>query len=433
MTLLLLAFHVQPALAQDKAAEWKPAIVGHVNGIYPQLGALYQDLHAAPELAFQEVKTAARLASEMRALGFDVVEHVGKTGVVAIYRNGPGPTVMVRTELDALPMEEKTGLPYASKVRTVWQGRETYVAHSCGHDVHMAAWVGTASTLVNMKDRWQGTLMFVAQPAEEAIGGAKAMLADGLFTRFSKPDVAFALHATPAPAGMIGYNVGPVTSNSDGLLIVFKGRGGHGSAPHRTIDPIAIAARFIVDVQTVVSREKDPTEFGVVTIGSIQGGTAGNIIPDSVTLRGTIRSYNPDVRTKLLAGVTRTANAAAAMAGAPEPQVSLGEGGHAVVNSETVVTRTEAILRSAFGSEKAKRWPPITASEDFSAFLDEGVPGMYFFIGTYDPQQVAESRKPGGQPLPSNHSPLFAPVPEPSIKTGVEAMSLAVLGSLPSR
>ena len=259
------------------------------------------------------------------------------------------------------------------------------------------------------------------------------MLADGLFTRFPKPDVAFALHATPAPFGYVGYNVGPVTSNVDGLLIVFKGRGGHGSAPHRTIDPIAIAARFIVDVQTVVSREKDPTEFGVVTIGAIQGGTAGNIIPDSVTLRGTIRSYNPDVRTKLLAGVTRTANAAAAMAGAPEPQISMGEGGPGVVNSEIVVTRTEAILRSAFGTEKARRWPPSTASEDFSAFVNEGVPGMYFFIGTLDPQQVAESRKPGGQPVPSNHSPLFAPVPEPSIKTGVQAMSLAVLGSLPSR
>jgi hippurate hydrolase len=228
----------------------------------------------------------------------------------------------------------------------------------------------------------------------------------------------------------VTYNVGAMTSNSDGLEITFKGRGGHGSAPDKTIDPITVAAHFITDVQTVVSREKDPFEFGVVTVGAVQAGTVGNIIPDTAVLRGTIRSYKPEVRAKLLDGVRRTAKAAAMMAGAPEPEVSLAEGGLAVVNSESVVATTETVLKAALGAQNVTRVPPITASEDFSAFVNEGVPSMFFFIGVYDPKQVAESTKPGGKPLPFNHSPFFAPVPEPSIKTGVRAMSLAVLNVL---
>lgn len=408
-------------------------VVGLVTGMYPDLETIYRDIHSHPELGFEEVRTAARLAAEMRALGFQVTEKVGKTGMVAIYRNGVGPTVMVRTELDALPMEEKTGLPYASKVKALSNGLETYVAHSCGHDIHMASWIGSARALVALRGKWQGTLMFVAQPAEELVSGAKAMLADGLFTRFSKPDFAFALHTSPTPYGTISYNVGAMTSNSDRLEITFNGRGGHGSAPDKTIDPITIAAHFITDVQTVISREKDPMEFGVVTIGAVQAGTVGNIIPDAATLRGTIRSYNPAVRDKLLSGVRRTANAAAMMAGAPPPDVSLIEGGLAVINSEAVVTRTETVLKAHFGSSNVQRVPPITASEDFSAFVNEGVPSMLFFVGVFDPQQVTESMKPGGKPLPFNHSPFFAPVPEPSIKTSVQAMSLAVLNILTPR
>ena len=419
------------ALAQSSVAEqFAPKVTGLVSGMYPQLQAVYEDIHSHPELGFQETRTAAKLAAEMRAIGFQVTEKVGKTGVVAIFKNGAGPTVLVRTELDALPMEEKTGLPYASKVKAVFSGRETYVAHSCGHDIHMASWLGTARTLVALKDQWHGTLMFVAQPAEELVDGAKAMLADGLFTRFGKPDFAFALHTSPAPYGTVAYNAGPITSNSDGLEITFKGRGGHGSAPDKTIDPVAIAAKFIVDVQTVVSREKDPMEFGVVTVGAVQAGTVGNIIPDTAVLRGTIRSYKPEVRAKLLEGVRRTAKGEAMMAGAPEPEVALNEGGLAVVNSESVVATTEAVLKAALGPKNVMRVPPITASEDFSAFVNEGVPSMFFFIGVYDPKQVADSTKPGGKPLPFNHSPFFAPVPEPSIKTGVEAMSLAVLNVL---
>jgi amidohydrolase len=398
---------------------------------YPGLDSLYKDIHAHPELGFHEERTAGILALRMRALGFTVTEHVGKTGLVAVYRNGAGPTVMVRTELDALPMEEKTALPYASRVKTQFEGKETYVAHSCGHDVHMAAWIGTAQALVALKDRWQGTLMFVAQPAEELVSGAQAMIDDGLFTRFQKPDFAFALHTAPAPLGSVAYNVGPITSNSDGLDIVFKGRGGHGSAPDKTVDPITEAAHFIVDVQTVVSREKDPMEFGVVTVGAIQAGSAGNIIPDQALLRGTIRSYKPEVRSRLHEGVRRTALAAAAMAGAPDPDVNIVSGGLAVVNDEALVSRTEAVLKAALGPGVQRR-PPISASEDFSAFVNAGIPSMFFFIGVYDQKRIDEA-KSGGTPLPFNHSPYFAPVAEPSIRTGVEAMSLAVLTALGGR
>ena len=411
--------HAQPAIGDTVGAK--------VDGMYPHLQAIYQDIHANPELGFQETRTAAKLAAEMRAMGFEVTEHVGKTGLVALYRNGAGPTVLVRTELDALPMEEKTGLPYASRAKATWQGRETFVAHSCGHDVHMASWIGTARTLLDLKDQWHGTLMFIAQPAEEEGSGARAMLADGLFTRFGKPDIAFALHTDPAPYGTVEYNVGAVTSNADSFEINFKGRGGHGSAPHTTIDPIVMAAHFINDVQTVVSREKDPFEFGVITVGSVQAGSAGNIIPDSALLRGTMRSYKPEVRTKLLDGLRRTARAEALIAGAPEPEVNIFAAGSAVVNDERIVATTEAVLKAGLGAANVKRVPPITASEDFSEYGKEGVPSMFFFVGVIDPQQFADARKPGGKPVPFNHSPMFAPVPEPSIKTGVKAMTLAVL------
>jgi hippurate hydrolase len=426
----LAALLLAPTVQAQDGASYKADVAGQVNAMYPRLEALYRDLHAHPEIAFQEVRTAGKLAAEMRAIGFEVTEKVGKTGLVALYKNGAGPTVMVRTELDGLPMEEKSGFDYSSRARTLVDGRESFVAHSCGHDIHMASWVGAARTLVAMKAQWKGTLMFIAQPAEETVSGARAMLADGLFQRFPKPDFGFALHTWPVAHGTIGYNSGPVSSNSDSLEILFKGRGGHGSAPDQSIDPIAIAARFIVDVQTVVSREKDPKEFGVVTIGAIQGGTVGNIIPDSVTVRGTIRSYSPAVRAKLLEGVRRVANASAMMAGAPAPDVALVEGGAAVVNNEALVLRTEAAFKNAFGDANVKRMPAMTASEDFSQFVNQGIPSVFFFTGVYDPKAVAAAAAPGGKPLAFNHSPFYAPVPEPSIKTAAQAMSLAVLNVL---
>ena len=418
------------AQAQAQQPSLKSQVAASVNASYPWLDGVYKDLHAHPELAFQEVRTAGKLAGEMRKLGFTVTEKVGKTGVVAIYKNGPGPTVMVRTELDGLPMEEKSGLPYASRAKATSDGRESFTAHSCGHDIHMSAWLGAARTLVNLKSQWSGTLMFVGQPAEETVSGAKAMLADGLFTRWAKPDYAFALHSWPLAHGTVGYNVGAVSSNSDAIEIVFKGRGGHGSAPDQSIDPIAIAARFVVDVQTVISREKDPKEFGVVTIGAINGGTVGNIIPDSVQVRGTIRSYSPQVRAKLLDGVKRIAVASAAMANAPAPQVELIPGGAAIVNSEALVQKLEPVFKDAFGEANAQRMPAMTASEDFSQFVNQGIPSVFFFTGVYDPKDLKEAAREGGKPVAFNHSPFYAPVPEPSIKTAAQAMSLAVLNVL---
>jgi len=420
------------AHAELDVIKLKAVIETSVESDYPKLDALYKDIHAHPELAFQEVKTAAKLAAEMRATGFEVTEGVGKTGVVAILRNGDGPTVMVRTELDALPMEEKTGLPYASNERTTWNGRETFVAHSCGHDIHMASWVGAAKTLARLKDQWQGTLMFIAQPAEEIGAGAMAMLADGLFTRFPKPDFAFGLHDGPGPYGFVFYRAGIGSSNSNSLAITFKGRGGHGAAPQRTVDPVMIAARFIVDVQSVISREKDPTEFGVVSIGAIHGGTAENIIPDDVQVLGTIRSFQPEVRARMLAGIERTANAAAAMSGAPAPDIRITVGAKAVMNDPAVVATAEKMLKAAFG-DKFTTSPPATASEDFSEFASAGVPSMFFNIGVYEPERVAAARNGSGPPLPSNHSPLFAPVPKPTIETGVTAMTFAVLSAFDQR
>jgi len=408
----------------------KAAVDRILDKTYPHLDALYKDIHSHPELGFQENATAAKLAAEMRALGFEVTEHVGKTGIVAIYKNGPGPLVMVRTELDALPMEEKTGLPYASRATQMWNGKETFVDHSCGHDIHMASWVGTATALVAMKDKWSGTLMFIGQPAEETTGGARSMLQDGLFKRFGKPDMGFALHDTPAAYGDVLYRAGVISSNSDSLEVTFFGRGGHGAKPNETIDPILIASRFVVDVQSVISREKDPAAFGVVTIGAIHGGSAGNIIPDTVSLAGTIRSFDPAVRKKTLEGIARVANAEAAMAGAPPPQLKIEEGGKSVINDQALTDRTAPVFKAAFGPHAIVSPAPNSASEDYSEFIIAGVPSLFFQIGVYDPKRV-EAAKAGGPPLPGNHSPQFAPVPEPTIRTGVEAMTLAVMNVMP--
>ena len=428
MSAALGALSLAPARAELDVAGLKASIEKSVEADYPKLDALYKDIHAHPEIAFQEVKTAERLATEMRALGFEVTEKVGKTGLVAIYGNGEGPTIMVRTELDALPMEEKTGLAYASHDKTTWNGRETFVAHSCGHDIHMASWVGTAKTLVGLKDQWHGTLMFIAQPAEETVSGAKAMLEDGLFTRFPKPDFGFALHDGAFAYGRIRYRVGIGSSNSDSLYVKFHGRGGHGAAPQQTIDPVMMAARFVVDVQSVISREKDPTEFGVVSIGAIHGGTAENIIPDDVLLLGTIRTFKPAVRAKMLAGIERTAKAVAAMSDAPAPDIKIVEGAKAVINDPEVVETAAGVLKVAFG-DRFRTSPPGTPSEDYSEFVEAGVPSMFFNIGVYEPERVAAAANGTGPQLPSNHSPLFAPVPKPTIETGVEAMTLAVLSA----
>jgi hippurate hydrolase len=400
-----------------------------LDRIYPELFALYRDIHAHPELGGQETRTATLLAAQMRALGFTVTEHVGGTGVVAVMRNGDGPTVLVRTEMDGLPMEEKTGLAYASRAQADYNGQPSFLAHSCGHDVHMASWVGTARTLVDMKDHWKGTVVFIAQPAEETLQGAAAMLADGLYERFPRPDYAFGLHTGPYAAGQVLYRAGPLTSNSDTVEITFKGRGGHGSAPHTAIDPVLIAARFLVDVQAVVAREKNPQQPGVITFGSIHGGTAGNIIPDEVELLGTVRSYAPEARAALLTGINRVARGSATMAGAPEPDIRRPRSADSVVNDPALTERTAAVFREAFGDSAIAKPDYITASEDYSRYALPGVHSLFFEIGIYDPARVAAAAN-GGEPLPFNHSPFYAPVPEPTIRTGVKAMSLAVLDVL---
>jgi amidohydrolase len=405
------------------------AIDRSLDAQYPHLKAVYEDIHLHPELGFQEERTAAKLAGEMKALGYEVTEGVGKTGIVALYKNGPGPTVMVRTELDALPLEEKTGLPYASHAKQMLRGVETPVMHACGHDIHMAAWVAVAKTMLDLKDHWSGTLMFVGQPAEEGGGGAKRMVADGLFTRFPKPDYGFALHVGPGPYGYVTYKPGVINSTSDGLQITFKGKGGHGSRPHTTIDPVMEAAHFIVDVQSVISREKDSAKFGVITIGSMQAGNAGNVIPDTATVRGTIRSYDNDTRLKMLAGIERTAKAVAMMAAAPEPDIRLTEGAKSVVNDDALSARSGAVLKAAFGDKARLMSEPGSASEDYSEFVMAGVPSFYFGIGGLDPAMLRKAAA-DKTPVPGNHSPLFAPVPEPSIRTGAEAMSLVLLDVL---
>ncbi len=402
-----------------------------VEAVYPEARALYLDIHQNPELSSHEVQTAAKLAGRLRGLGYEVTEHVGGTGIVAMLKNGAGPTVMLRTELDALPVEEKTGLAYASKVRTKDDaGRDVPVMHACGHDLHMAAIVGTAAIMAHSKNTWHGTLMLVGQPAEETISGAKAMLDDGLLTRFPKPDVAVAMHVgNLLPAGAVGIVPGVYNTNADSLRITIYGKGGHGSAPHTAIDPIVIAARTILALQTIASREVKPTEMAVVTVGYIQAGTKNNIIPDQAELGLTVRTNKADVRKQVLAAIARIAKAEAEAACAPRaPSVDRYEGTDLVYNDPALAQRLRGVLESALGKERVVMEEPITASEDFSYFVEQGIPGFYFSLGGADPEKYAQA-KAAGTLLPSNHSSLFAPDVDPALHTGIAA-EVAVLRNL---
>ena len=402
-----------------------------IDAVYPDAHALYLDLHEHPELSSHETQTATKLAEKFRSAGYEVTEHVGGTGVVAILKNGAGPTIMLRTELDALPVEEKTGLPYASKVHTKDdRGRDVPVMHACGHDLHMAAILGTAEVMAHSKNTWHGTLMLIGQPAEETIGGADGMIADGLFTRFPKPDAAIALHVgNELPAGMVSITPGIYNTNSDSIRITIYGKGGHGSAPHTAIDPIVIAARTILSLQTIVSREVKPGEMAVVTVGYIQAGTKNNIIPDQAEMGLTVRTYKQEIRKQIVAAITRIAKAEAAAAGAPkEPSVEHYEGTDAVYNDPALAERLRAPLEAALGKSNVITAPPITPSEDFSFFIEQGVPGFYFSLGGADPQKYAAA-KASGEHLPSNHSSLFAPDVDPALHTAIDA-EVAVLRNL---
>ena len=402
-----------------------------VENVYPEAHALYLDLHQHPELSGHETQTAANLAGRLRSFGYEVTEHVGGTGIVALLKNGTGPTVMLRTELDALPVEEKTGFSYASQVRAKDDaGHEVSVMHACGHDLHMASILGTAAIMARSKDTWHGTLLLIGQPAEETISGAKAMLDDGFLTRFPKPNVAAALHVgNILPAGMVGITAGIYNTNADSLRITIYGKGGHGSAPHTAIDPIVIAARTILALQTIASREVKPQEMAVVTVGYIQAGTKNNIIPDQAELGLTVRTNKPEGRKQVLAAIARITKAEAEAAGAPRPPtVDRYEGTDVVYNNPALAERLRTVLESSLGKKNVVTAEPITASEDFSYFVEQGIPGFYFSLGGADPVKFAQADAAGTM-LPSNHSSLFAPDVDPALHTGIAA-EVAVLRSL---
>ncbi len=392
-----------------------------VDAIYPDIEKLYIDLHQNPELAFHEQRTAAALATRVKALGFEVTSGVGGTGLVAILKNGPGPTVMLRTELDALPMQEKTGLSFASTATTKNDAGETVsVAHMCGHDLHMSAWVGTAELMAQNRDRWHGTLMLVGQPAEEIVSGAAAMIRDGLFTRFPKPDFALGMHDDASlPAGVVGFHSGFFRAASTSLDMTVYGRGGHGAYPQNTIDPVVLAARIVLALQTIVSRENNPADPAVVTVGSIHGGSAWNIIPDTVKLQLTVRSLDPKVQKRLLSAIEREANGEAQAANAPkQPLIEIKSSTDTVYNDPVLTQRAVAATRAALGADKVVEMPALMGSEDFSQFGLAGVTAVLLHVGAVDAAKLEESHKTG-VPLPGVHSPLWAPVREPTIKTAI--------------
>jgi hippurate hydrolase len=396
-----------------------------VEPLYPDLEKLYVELHQNPELSLQEEKTAARLAARLEALGFKVTPRVGGHGVVGILENGSGPTVLLRADMDGLPIEEQTGLPFASKVKAVDKGGATVsVMHACGHDVHMTTWMGAATLLSRNKEKWRGTLMMVAQPAEEIGSGARAMLAAGLYKRWKKPDYALAFHVNPEiPSGRIEHVAGWALANVDAIDLTLFGRGGHGARPHETVDPVVLAARVVLALQTLVSREKDPGEPGVITVGSIHGGTKSNIIPDRVKLQITVRSYKDEVRKALLDGIARIAKAESVAARSPkEPLIEVTDGTPATYNDPTLTQRMAAVLGKVIGDRNVGPYRPIMGGEDFGEFGRAGVPATIFWLGVGEPRAVAKA-KASGQPLPSIHSPFMAPDRGPAIRTGVVAMT----------
>ncbi len=417
------------SLSAFAAGPWTVPSRQQVDAVYPQVETLFENLHRNPELSYHEQKTAATIADQLRKLGYEVTTGVGGNGVVGILKNGGGPVVMLRAELDALPVPEKTNLPYASHVTTHDdRGVEVPVMHACGHDLHMAVGIGTAALLAQNKEQWHGTFIYVGQPAEERIGGAKAMMKDGLFTRFPKPDFVFAVHDTSdLPAGKIGYTSGYEATNADSVDVTIYGVGGHGSMPQVTVDPIVIAARTIVGWQTIVSRETAPWDPAVITVGTIRGGTKNNIIPDEVLMQLTVRSYKDDVRKHLLASIERIADAEAEAAGAPrKPLVKVTESVDSVYNDPQTTMRLASRLKQVLGEGNVVEERPIMASDDFAEYRSAGIPSVMLSLGAVDPAKFAEAQKTGER-LPGPHSPLFAPDREPSLKTGIEAETAAIL------
>jgi hippurate hydrolase len=409
----------------------------------PSLLGIYKDIHSHPELSAQEERTAALVAKELRAAGCEVTEHVGKYensklkayGVVGVMKNGDGPTVLVRTDMDALPVEEETGLPYASKVVAKNdEGKDVHVMHACGHDVHVAAFIGTARSLGKLKDQWHGTIVFVAQPAEEIGAGARALLKDGLYDRFGKPNFALGFHdKADLQTGHIGVTEGYTSANVDSVDVTVRGVGGHGGYPHKTKDPIVLAAEIINAWQTIVSRENNPLDPVVITVGSIHGGTKHNIIPDEVKMQLTVRTYKSDVRERVLADIERIAKGCAAAAGIPPdlaPIVSVSKDlvAPATYNNPELTKRLVAVWKKSLGDENVEMVDPVMGGEDFSEYSlpDHSIPAVDFHFGAVDPEKIAEFKKEGKE-LPTLHSSKFAPIPEPTIRVGIIGMTDAVL------
>jgi len=405
----------------------------------PGLEVLYRELHSRPELSGQEKETAARMAAELRGSGLAVHTGIGGHGVVGVLANGPGPAVLIRSDMDALPVGEKTGLPYASTVMTGVETRAVKVGvmHACGHDLHMAVMVGAVRLLAATRDAWSGTLLAVGQPAEETGAGARAMVRDGILTRFPRPAAALALHVDPdIPAGKVGYRPGIISAGSSSLDLTVRGIGGHAAHPHQTIDPVVMAARMVLALQTIVSRETDPREMAVLTVGAIHGGTKHNAIPDEVVLRVNIRYNNDAVRDRMLSSVERVARGIALSAGVPEDLMPVirrpGEATPPMVNDPDLTERVRAGLVPVLGEENVICIPQLTGSEDFSVFSsgDPPVPICYLRLGAADPRDLEESRRTGRE-LPYLHSSRFAPPPDPTIRTGAVAMAAAVATLLP--
>jgi amidohydrolase len=409
----------------------------------PSLLGIYKDVHSHPELSAQEERTAALVAKELRAAGCEVTEHVGKFenpklkayGVVGVMKNGDGPTVLVRTDMDALPVEEETGLPYASKVVAKNdEGKDVHVMHACGHDVHIAAFIGTARALATLKDQWHGTIVFVAQPAEEIGAGARALLKDGLYDRFGKPNYVLGFHdKADIQVGHIAVTEGYMSANVDSVDVTVRGVGGHGAYPHKTKDPIVLAAEIINAWQTIVSRENNPLDPVVITVGSIHGGTKHNIIPDEVKMQITVRTYKSEVRERVLADIERIAKGCAAAAGIPPdlvPIVSVSKDFFtpATYNNPELTKRLVAVWRKSLGDQNVEIIDPVMGGEDFSEYSlqDHSIPAANFHFGAVDPAKIEEFKK-AGKELPTLHSSKFAPVPEPTIRTGMIGMIAAVL------
>jgi amidohydrolase len=442
--LAALAFFGLAALCAGRASAQNAELAASADKELPSLVAFYTDLHLHPELSHFEVRTAAKLAQELRVLGFEVTENVGRYpwgagahGIVAIMKNGPGPTVLVRSDLDALPVEEKTGLPYASKARMKNDaGQEVPVMHACGHDVHVASLVGTARLLAARKDRWHGTLMLVGQPSEETIDGALAMLNDRLYERFPKPDYLLALHDySNQPTGKVGVTSGFAFAMSTQMDIVVRGIGAHGSQPNKGKDPVVLAAAIVMRLQTIVSREMSPFDPAVVTVGTIHGGLKRNIIPDEVKLELNLRSYTEPVRQHLIDAIRRIAKGEAIAAGVPEERMPIvtvleNEYAPALYNEPALVERAMAAMAKALGAQNVEKLPSVMGSEDFGQLgLNGQLPTLMFRVGAVDPARFAAAQA-SGTALPTEHSPLFAPVPGATIRTGVIAMTSVVLDLL---